>query len=46
MMESLWIQLLPIAFFGMWLAVLSFVVVMVRRLVGGVERIAAALERR
>lgn len=39
-------QFFPFVAFGLWLAVVVFMVVMTTRLVKGVERIAGALERR
>ena len=39
-------QNLGLAYIGVWVATLAFAVVMVTRLVKGVERIADALERR
>lgn len=36
----------PVVAFGLWLAIVVYLIVMVTRLVKGVERIAASLERR
>lgn len=45
-MYSSFFQIFPIVAFGLWLAVVVYMVVMITRLVKGVERIAATLERR
>jgi hypothetical protein len=45
-MYSPLIQIIPFAAFGLWLIVVVYMILLATRLVKGVERIAASLERR
>lgn len=45
-MYSPFFQIIPFAAFALWLVVVIYMIVLATRLVKGVERIAASLERR
>ena len=46
-MDNAWMAMsvLPLVFFVLWLSVVIYLIVMLTRLVRGVERIATAVER-